>query len=148
MKRFKLLLTIALVAMLSVGCKQPPIDDGSPTMAVTYTTIDGVWAMTHWNGAPIDDQTNLYITFLRKEQRFEMWSNIGSMYFVQSTGEFRIEQDQMKRYILKGWYDYGAGDWSNDYVVVLDYPGDRMLLKALGNGEVMEFNRIEALPEF
>lgn len=148
MKQLKLLLTIALFAMLGTGCKQVPIDDVTPEMAVTYTTLEGVWTLTHWNGAPIEDNTNLYITFLRREKRFEMWSNIGSMYYVESTGEFRIEQDHNKRYILKGWYDYGAGDWSSDYYVELEYPGSRMLLRELEGGDTMEFKRIETLPEF
>lgn len=151
MRFFRLLLTIsvAVIATLATGCQSP---DGGDTpqqeIAVTYYTINGAWQLTTWNGKELDAGTQLFIEFDRKEQRFEIWDNIGSMYMTQTTGGFTIEKNEYEEYILAGWYDYGVGDWASDYSVNMPQSGDSMTWRSTTTPETMTFTRIESIPEF
>ena len=121
-----------------------------------YYTIDGVWMLQEWNGTPLAPGTLLYIALDRKEHRFEMWDNLNSMYMVETTGGFAIKVDYSNRYILSGWYDYGAGDWSSEYFVSMDAEGDYMFWVRMAddnlNGEdssdKMVFKKIDNIPAF
>lgn len=152
MKRFREIVTFALVAaaLLVVGCN----NDGDveltqkPNKAVTYYTIDGVWMLEEWNGAPLTGGTLLYVVLDRKEHRFEMWDNLNSMYPTMNSGSFQLSVDEMSRDIISGWYDYGVGDWTNEYVVELNAEGDRMVWRAVASDEVMAFVEVDELPKF
>lgn len=117
-------------------------------MAVTYYTIDGVWQLVEWNDAPLAEGTLLYIDLDRKEHRFEMWDNLNSMYPTMRSGSFILSVDDMQRDIISGWYDYGVGDWSNEYLVTLSAEGDTMLWGSVSGSETMTFVEVEELPEF
>ncbi len=135
---------LSLVAMTS--CDKPTSIPQSEKIALTYQIIDGYWQLTHLQGEPISADTYLYIEFDRTEHRYTMWDNMDSMYGTQTTGTFAISE-QDGTYTLSGTYDYGVGVWNNKYKVELTSE-DRMLWHSLGKElEVMEFNRIDAIPE-
>ncbi|MBO7262920.1 MAG: hypothetical protein J6U93_00185 [Alistipes sp.] len=152
MKFFREILAVAIVAvaLFVSGCDKGGDVDGTQreNTAVTYYTIDGVWMLEEWNGAPLVDGTLLYVALDRKEHRFEMWDNINSMYPTMQSGGFVLSVDDMDRDIISGWYDYGVGDWSNDYIVELNGEGDRMVWRAVSGNEEMLFVEVEELPEF
>ena len=141
---------VVAVALFVTGCDNG--DKVSNTqkqnMAVTYFTIDGVWQLVEWNAAPLAEGTLLYIDLDRKEQRFEMWDNLNSMYPTMRSGGFLLSVDDMQRDIISGWYDFGVGDWSSDYVVELNVEGDQMVWSALADEEKMIFVEVDELPEF
>ena len=151
MKSLRVLLASIVMAsaLFVVGCDKSGDVESTPqpNKAVTYYTIDGVWELVEWNGAALIDGTELYITLDRKEHRFEIWDNLNSMYTVMRSGSFLLSVDDMQRDVISGWYDYGVGDWSNDYFVELNAEGDRMQWTAVDGNEQMIFVEIDKLPE-
>ena len=149
MKLINRLLATLLVAVttLMASCEKPVPLPTDESIAVTYTSLDGSWQLTMWQGAELAEETYLYITFDRKEHRYTMWDNIDSMYATDTTGSFSISEEEDGTYILTGTYDYGMGEWSYTYMVTLDEGGKRMVWKARGASEVMVFERVEAIPE-
>jgi hypothetical protein len=74
-----------------------------------------------------------------------MWDNLGSMYVQHKTGSFAVSQDSEERYIINGQYDYGVGDWNDNYVVRMLANGEEM--EWTTDEEMMSFKRIEEIPE-
>lgn len=128
MRVFRLTLLAAMVlATTLLSCEKPvPIDDGmQDQVAVTYSSIEGCWELTHLNGAALHDDTKLFIEFSNKQlndgmqtHRYKLLDNIGSMYPRLTTGSFTITE-QKEEYILSGNYDNGVGDWNEEYHVVM-----------------------------
>lgn len=148
--REMLLFAIVVAGLFVAGCdKGEEVSDiKQPNMAVTYYTIDGVWQLAEWNDAPLAEGTVLYIELDRKEHRFEMWDNLNSMYPTMRSGSFVLSVDDMQRDIISGWYDYGIGDWTSDYIVELNADGDKMVWNAVAGNEKMVFVEVDELPEF
>ena len=144
MKHFKLLLLMASV-LLMFSCEKPINNDPPlPEPEVTLRTIAGAWQLTEWNGKALQEGTYLYVE-LDKNQRFEMWDNLGSMYTEHKTGSFAISKDDDERTIITGQYDNGVGDWNNSYVAYFMANGDYMAWTT--DTENMLFKRIDAIPE-
>ena len=140
---------LLLVAALTVtSCEKPAPLPSEEQIAVTYAALDGYWQLTMWQGEPIAEETYLYIEFDRSSHRYTMWDNIDSMYATDTTGTFTITEEEDGTYTLSGTYDYGVGDWSNDYRVVLTHEGEHMQWRALSANQTMDFVRVEAMPEF
>ena len=146
----RLFATLTIVATLfAAGCEKPAPLPTEEKIAVTYAALDGCWQMTMWQGAPIAEETYLYIEFDRKERRYTMWDNIDSMYATDTTGTFTITEEEDGTYTLSGTYDFGVGDWSSDYRVELDDEGESMKwISRSGSHQVMNFVRIAEIPEF
>ncbi|MBO7199453.1 MAG: hypothetical protein J6V26_05425 [Alistipes sp.] len=143
----RLFATILLVATLTMaGCEKPAPLPSEERIPVTYAALDGCWQLTMWQGATIAEDTYLYIVFDRSAHTYVMWDNIDSMYATDTTGTFVITEEEDGTYTLSGMYDYGIGDWSNDYSVTLSDGGNTMQWRAAST--TMDFVRIEALPEF
>ena len=148
MRKFRFTyLMLALVSLVTMSsCEKPaPLPD-EETVAVTYSALDGCWALSLLQGKPIAEHTYLYIEFFRTERRYSMWDNMDSMYGTETTGTFAIS-DEEGTYILSGTYDYGVGVWNNKYQVKL-MSENRMVWYSMGhNHEVKEFERIDQIPE-
>ena len=146
----RLFATLTIVATLfAAGCEKPAPLPTEEKIAVTYAALDGCWQMTMWQGAPIAEETYLYIEFNRKERRYTMWDNIDSMYATDTTGTFTITEEEDGTYTLSGTYDFGVGDWSSDYRVKLYDEGESMKwISRSGSHQVMDFVRIAEIPEF
>ena len=143
---FAILLLVASLSVLS--CEKPAPLPEEETMAVTYNTIDGCWQLTMWQGTAMADDTYLYIAFDGRKHSFEMWDNLNSMYATDKTGTFIITQEEDGTYTLSGSYDYGLGNWNSDYSVTLSRESNSMRWLSLsGKNDVMDFVRIEAMPE-
>lgn len=146
----RLLATLLIAtATLIAGCEKPaPLPTDKP-LAVTYAALDGCWQLTMWQGTPMAEDTYLYIEFDRTQRRYTMWDNIDSMYATDTTGTFTITEEEDGTYTLSGTYDYGLGDWSCDYRVELTNKGESMRWVSLsGSHQVMDFVRVDELPEF
>ena len=150
MRLFYRLLAIALIATttFAVSCEKPAPLPTEERIAVTYSALDGCWQLEMWQGRPIAEETYLYIDFDRREHHYTMWDNIDSMYATDTTGTFNITEEEDGTYTLSGTYDYGMGDWSCDYQVILWNKGERMQwISRDGSFQAMDFVRIEAIPE-
>ena len=150
MRLFRLLLSVTLMlgAISTMSCEKPAPLPSDEKVAVTYYNIDGCWELSQLNGRPLQENTYLYIEFSRGDHSYQMWDNFNSMYGVCTTGTFYITEEEDGTYTLSGTYDYGVGDWSNDYRVVLTHEGDHMQWRALSANQTMDFVRVEAMPEF
>lgn len=119
-----------------------------PTLPVTAANLNGTWQLTEWNGEPLADGTYCYITFNRREQTFEMYQKFDSMYARYITGYFGIEKDPYLGYIISGEYDFGNGDWNNDYIVTDLLESGSMIWTAKDNAsDVSKYVRCEKVPE-
>lgn len=143
----RIVATLIVVATIA-GCEKPAPLPTEEKIAVTYAALDGCWQLSMWQGAPMAEDTYLYIEFDRREHRYTMWDNIDSMYATDTTGTFAITEEEDGTYTLSGTYDYGVGDWSSDYRVTLSNKGERMQwISRSGSFQTMDFVRIEAIPE-
>ena len=143
----RLVATLIVVATIA-GCEKPAPLPTEEKIAVTYAALDGCWQLSMWQGAPMAEDTYLYIEFDRREHRYTMWDNIDSMYATDTTGTFAITEEEDGTYTLSGTYDYGVGDWSSDYRVELTNEGERMQwISRSGSFQAMDFVRIEVIPE-
>ena len=143
----RLVATLIVVATIA-GCEKPAPLPTEEKIAVTYAALDGCWQLSMWQGAPMAEDTYLYIEFDRREHRYTIWDNIDSMYATDTTGTFAITEEEDGTYTLSGTYDYGVGDWSSDYRVTLSNEGERMQwISRSGSFQTMDFVRIEAIPE-
>lgn len=141
---------IVVAALFVSGCDNGSELSNAKTQnkAVTYYTIDGIWKLVEWNNIPIAEGTHLYVDLDRKSHNFEMWDNLNSMYTTMRSGSFLLSVDDMGRSVISGWYDYGVGDWSDEYIVELTSAGDMMSWRSVSNGETMTFVEVDELPEF
>ena len=138
---------MAVATTLMAGCEKPAPIPTEEHMPVTYDEIYGRWQMTLWQGSPIAEDTYVYIEFNGDARTYIMWDNIGSMYAVKSTGTFTITEEEDGRYTLTGTYDYGKGDWSNEYYVELLDESNILRWRAKEANEVFDFQRIAEIPE-
>lgn len=140
--------TLLLIATLAtVGCEKPaPLPEERP-IVVNYAALDGAWQLTYWQGRSLEENSLLYIEFDRSERCFTMWDNFDSMYATPTTGTFTIAEEEDGTYTLSGTYDHGVGDWSYSYAVKIMSNGDKMQWRARGKSEVMDFERIDEIPE-
>ena len=146
MRLFRLLLsvTLMLVAITTTSCEKPAPLPSDERVAVTYYNIDGCWELYMFHGAPLQEDTYLYIEFSRSDHRYQMWDNLNSMYGISTTGTFYITEEEDGTYTLSGNYDHGAGDWSSSYKVEMSST-DNMTWRSTET--ILDFRRIDSIPE-
>ena len=145
MKQSKLLLFMAS-ALLLLSCEKPVNNDlPLPEAEVTLRTIAGAWQLEVWNGEKLAGDTFLYIELDGKNQRFEMWDNLGARYTQHKTGSFGLSKDEDDNVIITGQYDNGVGDRNNSYEAYFMQRGDYMAWTT--DEENMTFKRINEIPE-
>lgn len=143
---FKIITVFTLLFSFS-SCdndEQAPI----PSLEVNYANLAGTWQLTGWNGQATPEGTYCYITFDRKEKRFEMYQKFDSMKARRITGKFTIEEDDYLGYIINGTYDYGTGDWNNAYIVTDLLVSGSMIWTAKDNrDDISKYERCETVPQ-
>ena len=146
MRLFRLLLsvTLMLVAITTTSCEKPAPLPSDERVAVTYYNIDGCWELYMFHGAPLQEDTYLYIEFSRSDHRYQMWDNLNSMYRISTTGTFYITEEEDGTYTLSGNYDHGAGDWSSNYKVEMSST-ENMTWRSTET--ILDFRRIDSIPE-
>ncbi|MCM1176922.1 MAG: lipocalin family protein [Clostridium sp.] len=120
-------LAIAMFAFASCTEKVEPQDE---YLDVTANNLAGDWKAETWNdGLPMEDGVAVYIRFVRKNSRYELYSNVGSMEFTRQTGNFTVLTDEEHGYIIRGSYDNTLNEeWNHRYIVRLT--SDRMVWTA------------------
>ncbi|MBS5412475.1 MAG: lipocalin family protein [Bacteroides thetaiotaomicron] len=140
---------MALFALLLCGSSCN--DDDQPTvdrLEVTAANLNGVWQLTEWNGNPLAEATYCYIKFNRKDQTFEMYQNFDSMYARYITGSFSIRKDPYLGAIITGVYDYGNGNWNNEYIVTdLLESGSMVWTATEDESDVNRYVRCDKVPD-
>ena len=124
-------------------------DDENPepqSLEVTPNNISGIWRLEELNGEAIPEGTFCYIEYVRSDRTFTIYQKFDSMYPRCITGVYSIEKDPYKGYILSGEYDYGMGEWNNDYIVTSLYESTMTLTADNETGEVSKYVRCNEVP--
>ena len=149
-------IAIASLAITSslCSCKKQEMPEVE-YLPVTSNNISGTWTLVSYSGkhetedkpvfqAPIEG-TFMNVTFYRKDQTFEITTNLDSSDLVPHTsnGTFNIVTDDAIGSIIKGKYDHGGEMWSHDYVIT-DLTATTMTWTALDNSfYIQNFKRTE-----
>ena len=154
MKSILKLMMLALLVIPFHGCSDddeamlpvvtiPGVDMSVP-VEVTPNNIAGVWKLQRWSGS--DQYTpEVYLELIRRDRKFNIYENYGSMYPRLVTGTFSLESDYYKGAILKGKYNHSSGNWNNDYIVYLY--ANAMILTVDGDAtDVQIFVRVSEVP--
>lgn len=141
-----------LMILLIFTCCFTACDDDeeiSQTFPVTAANLNGVWKMTEWNnGEALPEELYTYIVFDRKEQTFEIFGNINSMYADYFTGEFKIKNDPYLGSVISGEYNFGLGPWESEYIVTDFFPNGSMVWTATKDSDnVRKFVRCDKVPD-
>lgn len=119
MKRILEPVLLLALFFFSVSCVKNETEE-VVYLDVTANNLAGDWRLESMNGTPADGAVSVYVRFIRKDSRYELYSNVGSMEYTRKSGSFVILQDELSGYILKGDYDFTLGEqWNHDYVVLL-----------------------------
>ena len=124
-------------------------DDENPEpqpLEVTPNNISGIWRLEELNGDAIPEGTFCYIEYVRSDRTFTIYQKFDSMYPRCITGVYSIEKDPYKGYVLSGEYDYGMGEWNNDYIVTSLYESTMTLMADNETGEVSKYVRCNEVP--
>jgi hypothetical protein len=146
MKTFLKAFAILFVVSCFVSCKGDEEGFEPATLEVTPNNISGYWMLSEYNGMEIPEGTFCYVQYIRKDRKFVMYQKFDSMYPRRITGVFAIENDIRKGYVLSGKYDYGMGEWNNDYIVSALYADSMVLVADSENGGVCKYLRCNELP--
>jgi len=69
------------------------------------------------------------------------------MYARYITGDFSIEKDPYLGYVISGEYDFGNGEWNNDYIVTDLLEVGSMIWTAKDDaGDVSKYVRCDEVP--
>ena len=130
--------SVFLFAALALAACQGVVTepDGNPDLELTNNNLSGDWQLTTFdNGATLAEGTYVYVRFIRKDTKFEMFSNLQGNPDkpVRKTGTFALISDDKYGTLLDGLYDYTLEEhWSNPYQVVLR-PDGIMTLQSTGD---------------
>lgn len=144
MKRF-----LRFAALLSALALLGACDDDMyvTPLEVTNNNIAGTWQLAEWNGAPLAEGSFVYIEFIRKDAKYVMYQNLDSFGTRKLTGRFVIDNDAELGAVIRGSYDYGAGDWAHRYIVT-DFTETSMVWTAKDDrSDVQVFVRCDGIPD-
>lgn len=142
LRTFVILFTMSFFGSCSDG-----MDNVAPeTLEVTPHNISGVWQLVLVKGTALPDGVYCYIEYIRKDRKFVMYQNFDSMYPRRITGVYSIENDKKCGAVLTGKYDFGMGEWNDEYIVSELYT-DEMMLVAKSTEEICRYVRCNEVPE-
>ena len=113
MKKITNLLMLLAVALF-VACDDTI--ETPDTLEVKPYNLEGTWRLSTVDGNMLADSTYVYLV-LDRRYGFKIYQNTNSMYPVLYTGTYELEYDWRNGDVISGVYDYGQGEWSNEYIV-------------------------------
>lgn len=140
---FKVIM-IGLISIITYSCDKE--DNLEPSLDVSPITIQGTWKLAELNNAPLPEDFYVYITFDR-EGKYTMYQKHDSMYPRRITGSYAIDKDYFLGYIISGEYDYGNGEWNNEYIVTNLLQSGSMVWTVKNGQEVTKYVRCDAVPQ-
>lgn len=86
---------------------------------VNAHTISGSWQLVEWGGVLMNEDTYMYVDFVRNDRTYTIYQNLDSFTDVPHvvTGSFYIETDLELGAVIRGNYDHDSGDWAHRYIV-------------------------------
>ncbi|MGN0190715.1 MAG: hypothetical protein ACI39U_03585 [Candidatus Cryptobacteroides sp.] len=119
-------------------------------MEVTYNSISGVWELTEWNGQELAEDSYFWMSINRSDHKVTIYQKIDSMYGRIITGTCELRKKELVGSIISGVYDYGAGDWSHEYLITGIWPSGTMVWKVLDSDpeDVSVYTRHDEIPSW
>ena len=121
-------------------------EEVEPSLEVSPITIQGTWKLAELNNSALPEEFYVYITFDR-EGKYTMYQKHDSMYPRCITGSYVIEKDYFLGYIISGEYDFGNGEWNNEYIVTDLLQSGSMVWTVKNGEEVTKYVRCDAVPQ-
>lgn len=109
---FKIALMLTIPFLGLVSCEKDEIILET-ALDVIPAYIEGVWKLAEINNEAVSEDTYVYMVLSRKETKFEIYSNINSMYTTLETGKYTIKKDEDNVSTISGKYNFGKGNWNN-----------------------------------
>lgn len=142
------------VTFLLTACDKDEIVPEVEYLPVTYANIAGTWKLAEWNGTPLSENRYCYLVIERRpddetgKRSLKMYMNIDSNKSHLETSTYELTEDEDSGTTsISGLYDYGAGFWTNTYVIS-ELESDRMVWTVSDDAEdVSVYVRCEEVPE-
>lgn len=125
----KISIFLMFVPVLLCSCSKEAPEELS--LEVSYNTVSGIWELTKWNGQELSEGSYFWMSVDRRDRKFVIYQKIDSMYGRKITGTYSLRRDEVYGSIISGVYDYGAGNWANEYIVSDILPSGTMVWKVL-----------------
>ena len=139
-------ISILLAAVLLASCaeKEEPI----VYLDVNAHTISGSWQLAEWSGVTMNENTYMYVNFVRNDRTYTMYHNLDSFSDVPhvATGSFYIETDLELGAVIRGNYDYDSGDWAHRYIVKNLTETEMTWIAKDDETYVQKFVRVDSIP--
>lgn len=144
----KKLWKIALLSLALAVCGACDDDDNLQTpLKPNANNIAGTWQLTQFGGATLAEGSYVYIEFIRKDAKFEMYQNLDSFLSRKLTGRFNILEEEGQGTVIRGQYDHGTGDWKHVYRID-EFTAERMVWTAVDDPQdVSVYERCAGIPE-
>lgn len=116
---------------------------------VNAHTISGSWQLAEWSGVTMNENTYMYVNFVRNDRTYTMYHNLDSFSDVPhvATGSFYIETDLELGAVIRGNYDYDSGDWAHRYIVKDLTETEMTWIAKDDETYVQKFVRVDSIPE-
>lgn len=145
------LLMAAILAFTACNDDDAPIQEAIP---VTYANIAGTWKLESWNDHPTSDDRYCYLVIERRADEengrrpLTMYLNIDSDKSHRETSTYELTEDEeLGGTIISGMYDFGAGFWTNSYLIS-ELTADRMVWIVTDDpADVSVYVRCNEVPE-
>ena len=133
--------------LTAVSCSKDT-ETAAPVLDVTAHNISGTWTLASWSGGEPAEGTYVYIEFTRRDQLFTIYDNMGSFSARRRTGRYNITvDDTIGAAVIRGLYDYSAGDWQHRYIVT-GLTATQMTWTAVDDpDDVSVYRRVDAVPQ-
>ena len=147
MKRLSRLTLLAAMLLTLFSCSKETVES-EPVLDVSAHNIAGIWALAEWSGGKPAEGTYVYMELTRRDQLFTIYDNLGSFSARCRTGRYNITvDDSIGAAVIRGQYDYSAGDWQHRYIVT-GLTASRMTWTAVDDpADVSVYYRVDAVPQ-
>lgn len=152
MKTIFKIMAMLMLALSFGNCSDDDDTVQAPArLEVSNVTLAGYWQLAEIDGQSTAPGSYVYMEFVRRDQTFKIYENMGSMYATLKTGKFTYKTDAYGVTTLSGRYDSMLDDnkWAHDYIVEsLLADGTLTLVVKEGEaaGETYLYKKVESIP--
>ena len=143
-----ILMVIVASGFALTSCTEKPVEVVEEYLEVNANNISGQWELVEWNGSPLAEGTFVFIDIVRNDRTYTIYQNLDSFNDVPHvvTGSYNIVTDPELGAIIRGNYDYDAGDWAHRYIIK-DLTSEKMTWIAKDDPTfVQKYVRVESIP--
>lgn len=149
MNRIRTIAVSVFAAMALIACDRNDLSEPIEYLEVNANNISGAWELSQWNGSALEEGTYVYLDIVRKDKTYTMYQNLDSFADVPHvvTGSYFLDTDPELGAIIRGNYDYDAGDWAHRYIIRELTENSMVWIAKDDQSFIQKFVRISAIPE-